>query len=100
MARRRTTSGMVMSQRSTTLIGSLMLALASPVAAQAPAPSDREAWVNDQPKPAERTQPPPAARPLPLQQPRIAPPARTDDEFDVPASPGCQYRDNKLELLV
>jgi hypothetical protein len=30
----------------------------------------------------------------------MAPPARADDEFDPPASSGCQFRENKLDLLV
>lgn len=98
MARRQTTSGTTMSGRSIAVIGFVLLALATPVAAQMPAPADREAWGNDQAKPSERT--PPAARQLVPSQPRIAPPARAEDEFDPPPSPGCQFRDNKLDLLV
>lgn len=87
-----------MSGRSIAIIGSILIALAAPVAAQTPAPADRDAWSNERAKPSDRT--PPATRQLPTQRPRVAPPARADDEFDPPASPGCQYRDNKLDLVV
>jgi hypothetical protein len=84
--------------RSIAMIGFVLLAVATPVAAQAPAPADRETWGNDQAKPAERA-PPAAGQSIPV-PPRIAPPARAEDEFDPPASPGCQYRENKLDLVV
>jgi hypothetical protein len=90
--------GMTMSGRSITIIGSILIALAAPVAAQTPAPADRDAWANEREKPSDR--PPQATRQLPSERPRIAPPARADDEFDPPASLGCQFRDNKLDLLV
>jgi hypothetical protein len=88
-----------MSGRLLAVIGFFLCALAAPVAAQAPAPADREASGNDQAKSSERTPPATGERP-PSRQPRIAPPARSDDEFDPPPSTGCQYRDNKLDLLV
>lgn len=97
-ARRYTTGGITMSGRSIAVIGSMLIALAAPVTAQTPAPADRDAWSNDRAKPSDRT--PPATRQLPTKQPRIAPPARADDEFDPPESRGCQFRDNKLDLLV
>ena len=91
-----------MSGRSIAVICFIFLVLAgpvmAPVMAQVLAPADREAWGNEQAKPTERT--PPATRQSIPTQPRIAPPARADDEFDPPTAPGCQYRDNKLDLLV
>lgn len=99
VARRRTESGTTMFGRSIAVIGVILCALAAPVAGQAPAPADRESSGNDQAKPSQRT-PPTAAERSPQRQPRIAPPARSGDEFDPLPSPGCQYRDNKLDLLV
>jgi len=87
-----------MTGRSMAMIGFVLLALGAPVLAQAPTPADREAWGNDQAKPSELA-PPAAGQSTPL-PPRIAPPARADDEFDPPPSPGCQYRENKLDLVV
>lgn len=87
-----------MTGRSIAVIGFVLLALAAPVAAQAPAPADREAWGNEQAKPSELT-PPAAGQSTPV-QPRTAPPARAEDEFDAPTSPGCQYRENQLDLVV
>jgi hypothetical protein len=84
--------------RSVALIGFALLALAAPVGAQTPKPADREAWGNNQAKPSEHA-PPITGQSTPL-RPRTAPPARAEDEFDPPASPGCQYRENKLDLLV
>ncbi len=91
-----------MSGRSIAVIGFVVLvfgaAVGAPATAQVPAPADREAWGNEQAKPTERT--PPATRQSTPAQPRIAPPARADDEFAPPPSSGCQYRDNKLDLLI
>jgi hypothetical protein len=88
-----------MSGRSIAVIGFVLCMLAAPVAAQTPATADREGSGNDQAKSSERT--PPAARErTPPRQPRTAPPTRSGDEFDPLPSPGCQYRDNKLDLLV
>ena len=87
-----------MSGRSIAVIGLLVLALAAPAGAQTRAPADSEAWANEQAKPT--AQAPPAARQSPPAQPRIVPPARADDEFAPPPQTGCQYRGNKLDLLV
>jgi hypothetical protein len=88
-----------MSGRSIAVIGFILFALAGPVAGQAPAPADRESSGNDQAKPSQRMPPAAAERTQP-QRPRIAPPSRSVDEFDPLPTPGCQYRDNKLDLLV
>ena len=80
------------------IAGAVMAPVMAPVMAQVPAPADRETWGNEQAKPTERT--PPATRQSTPAQPRIAPPARAEDEIDALPSPGCQYRDNKLDLLV
>jgi hypothetical protein len=88
-----------MSGRLIAMIGIVLFALAAPVAAQAPAPVDREGSSNDQPKSSERT-PSAAGEPTSPRQPRTVPPANSGDEFDPLPSPGCQYRDNKLDLLV
>lgn len=100
LASRRTESGPVMNQRSMSLIALVFLALGGPVAAQVtvPAPSDRGTWANEQAKPAEQA--PSVTRQAPALRPPAGPPARADDEFDPPSSPGCQFRENKLELLV
>jgi len=90
-------SSTMMLGRSIAMIGVIFIAVGGPAAAQVPAPADREAWGNEQAKPSERA--PPTARPMPRPQPRAAPPARTDEEFD-PPPPGCQFRENKLDLLV
>lgn len=87
-----------MSRRSIAVLAIVFVALGRPAEAQAPVPADREAWGNEQVKPSDRT--PPAARQSPPPPPRNGPPARADDEFDPPASPGCQFRENKLDLLV
>jgi hypothetical protein len=97
-APRRIESGMTMSGRSIAVLGIVFLALGGPVEAQAPVPADREAWGNEQVKPSDRT--PPATRQSPPRPPRDGPPARAEDEFDPPAAPGCQFRENKLDLLV
>ena len=86
--------------RSTVTIGFLLLALAAPVTAQTPAPADREARANNQSKPAEQASPK-SGESARQEQPHVAPPAaRSGDEFDLPPSTGCQYRGNKLDLLV
>jgi hypothetical protein len=90
--------GTAMFGRSIALIGTILIVLAAPALAQTPAPVDREVWSNERVKPSDQI--PPAARQLPAQRPRMAPPARADDEFDPPASSGCQFRENKLDLLV
>jgi hypothetical protein len=97
-ARLATTNGTTMSGRSIAVIGLLVLALAAPAGAQTRAPADSEAWANEQAKPTEQA--PPAARQSTPAQPRIVPPARADDEFAPPPQTGCQYRGNKLDLLV
>lgn len=87
-----------MSGRSIAGIGLVLLALAASAGAQTRAPADSEAWANEQAKPTEQV--PPAARQPAPAQPRIMPPARAEDEFAPPPPPGCQYRGNKLDLLV
>ncbi len=77
--------------------GSLLLIMSAPVFAQTGAPPDREAWSNESQKPAS---PPPAAEQSRTpRQPAAEPPSRRNDEFDPPPA-GCQYRGNKLDLLV
>lgn len=67
--------------------------------AQTPAPpTDRDSWSNESAKPAIPV-PPATAEQIRPGQPATAPPARRDDEFDPPPA-GCQYRGNKLDLLV
>jgi len=78
--------------------GALILGAAWPAVAQTRAPGDRETWSNESQKPAS---PPPAAeeRSGTSRQPATQPPSRRDDESDQ-APAGCQYRGNKLDLLV
>lgn len=76
----------------------LSLALALPGAAQTTGPADGGVQRNDQ---SVRAKPaPPAVRKAPAERGRkTEPPARTDDDFDLPPA-GCRYRENKLDLIV
>ncbi len=79
--------------------GLLILVLAaSPAFAQTRAPAERESWSNESQKPAS----PPSGATEQSRTPRqraAEPPVRRNDEFDPPPA-GCQYRGNKLDLLV
>ncbi len=88
-----------LSTRRWTTIAGILLALSTSTAiAQAPAQADRNGWSNDSAKPSELAPPARAEQNRP-RQPSTPPPARRDDEFDPPPA-GCQYRGNKLDLLV
>ena len=87
----------MMPARSTAAAGLLSLLLILPATAQTTGPADSGIERNDQ---SVRTAPPPAhrnARPSP--EPKAAPPARADEEVETPPA-GCQYRENKLDLIV
>jgi hypothetical protein len=83
--------------RSIATAGLFSLILILPVTAQTTGPADGIER-NDQ---SVRTVPvPPAHRNTqPSPEPRTAPPARADDGFEPPPA-GCQYRENKLDLIV
>ena len=91
--------------RSTTVAGLLALILALPAAAQSTltqstGPVDSGVQRDG---PSRRTEPPPppiAKEMRPRRQPQVEPPARAEDDFELPPPAGCRYRDNKLDLLV
>jgi len=88
----------MMPARTTAAAVLLSLVLVLPGAAQTTGPAEGGAQRNDQ---SVRTEPaPPVSRKSQPQRERKAePPARTDDEFDLPPT-GCRYRENKLDLIV
>lgn len=88
----------MMLARTIVAAGLLSLVLVLPGAAQTTGPADGGAQRNDQ---SVRTEPkPPVVRKSPVESERKAdPPARMDDDFDLPPA-GCRYRENKLDLLV
>jgi hypothetical protein len=85
--------------RSTAAAGLLFLLLITPAAAQTTGPADGGVHRND---PSARSAPlPPVAKETqPSREPRAEPPANADDGFELPPPAGCQYRDNKLDLIV
>lgn len=78
--------------------GLLSLVLALPGAAQTTGPADGGVQRNDQ---SVRTEPAPSGPRefQPERERKAEPPARTDDEFELPPA-GCRYRENKLDLIV
>lgn len=84
--------------RALVVTGFFFLTLAAPVGAQTRAPAERETWSNESQKPLS---PPPAAaeQSRTPRQPAAEPPLRRNEDFDPPPA-GCQYRGNKLDLLV
>jgi hypothetical protein len=88
----------MMTARITAVAGLLSLVLVLPGAAQTTGPADGGVQRNDQ---SARTEPaPPVSREAPPAPERKAePPARVEDEFELPPA-GCRYRENKLDLIV
>jgi hypothetical protein len=88
----------MMPARSTAVAGLLSLFFIVPATSQTTGPADSGIERNDQ---SVRTAPvPPAHRNTqPSPEPKTAPPARADDGFEPPPT-GCQYRENKLDLIV
>ena len=89
----------MMPARTAVAAGLFSLVLALPGAAQTTGPADSGLQRNDQ---SVRTAPaaPPATREVaPDRERKAEPPARTDDEFDLPPA-GCRDRGNKLDLIV
>ena len=80
------------------LAGALFLTLTVPAAAQSRSPAESEAWSTDSQKPSSA---PPATteQSRTPRQPAAEPPTRRNDDFDPPPA-GCQYRGNKLDLIV
>lgn len=92
----------MMPARTIAVAGLLSLVLVLPnatrTAAQNTGPEDGGVQRNDQSGRIEAT--PPAVREAPpLREPKVEPPARTDDDFELPPA-GCRYRGNKLDLIV
>jgi hypothetical protein len=88
----------MMPARTIAAAGLLSLALVLPGAAQTTGPADDGVQRNDQSVRTESASPP--VREAPAERGRKAePPARTDDDFDLPPA-GCRYRENKLDLIV
>ncbi len=84
--------------RVTAAAGFISLLMVLPAAAQSTGPSDGGVQRNDQPVRSEPA--PPAARDAqPSREPQVKPPAARADDFNLPPS-GCQYRGNKLDLIV
>jgi hypothetical protein len=83
--------------RVTAAAGFISFLMVLPALGQSTGPADGGVQRNDQ---SVRSEPaPPAARDAqPSREPQAKPPARAD-EFDPPPS-GCQFRGNKLDLLV
>ncbi len=87
----------MMSARIAVAAGLLGLVLTLPGAAQTTGPADGGVQRNDQ---SVRTDPPPVGREAaPGRERKREPPARADDEFDLPPA-GCRDRGNKLDLIV
>lgn len=84
--------------RSTAAASLVWLLLVMPAAAQTVGPADGGVQRNDQ---VTRTEPvsPHATEAPPLQEHKAEPPARAEDDFELPPS-GCRYRENKLDLIV
>lgn len=88
----------MMSARTAAAAGLLGLVLALPAAAQTTGPADSGVQRNDQSVRTERA--PPVARDAPpAPERKVEPPARSDDDFELPPA-GCRYRENKLDLIV
>ena len=88
----------MMPARSTAVAGLLGLLFIAPAAAQSTGPADSGVQRNDQSVRGEPPVPAPV-EPQRLREPRVEPPARADDGFELPPA-GCRYRDNKLDLIV